>query len=139
MGEPVALFPAALAARTVAYCQFCGRPLTDPESIARHAGPVCLPPPPKPPRPVADQPALPGMGRAPTGLEQDATDGPVVLPSDEAPARRVLDPVAAEHGPCETVLVRFRGLEVRVEAVEGETDEQAIGRAVAAWAARRVR
>lgn len=101
------LFPVEPAMR--ATCIHCGRELTDPESIRKGAGPVCCPSQPKPPR--VDHPVLPGISKP-------------------------REPVA-EACPSEAVVVlRFRGLEVRYEALDDD-NETAINAAVAAWVARR--
>lgn len=135
------LFPEALAARKVTNCAICGRPLSDPESQRRGLGPVCSPPPPKPPRPVADQPALPGMACRVAEPGQDAPTAPEAANDMAEESRRQDGAVAGQDAKVTigvprwagTVLLRWRGIEVAVEDKPEEDPQQTLGRVFAAW------
>jgi hypothetical protein len=135
------LFPEALAARKVTNCAICGRPLSDPESQRRGLGPICAPLPPKPPRPVADQPALPGMACRPTEPGQETSPAPETTSEPSEASGRARGAVAGQHAEVTigvsrwagTVLLRWRGVEVAVEDKPEEDPRRTLERVFAAW------
>ncbi len=144
------LFPEALAARAVGNCSLCGRPLTDPESVRRGVGPVCCPPPPKPPRPVADHPSLPGMPRPLATIDQDAPAGartalcppsPASRPQEADPRQVALprangpagDALGAATAPNLRAVLTLRGVAVEVEDDPAEAPVGMIHRLLERW------